>query len=468
MNHQDLKKLPLVLTLSASTLAAVGGIPEAVKATPCTPDPFAGEVCTPSYTPPEDPKDPPPETPNDPPERPPVTPLIPGVPPNVIFERNPFRSFERFAPTPEPIPEPEPEPTPDPEVQEEVPIRALWSKDDHLSDAVAIDYVDRKLATMLIANDHGATRYSGAGETPTVQFGDQPYLERISPNTLLFSQPNLETNISTWVRGYGSGGDGLGYRGNTDVSSGGVAFGVDVDLSSTVRLGAYGNYGSSNSSDRYGSWSPDGWGGGITADYWTDSFYVQGLFGGIGYGGNHKRHVNGDTASGHRSGESWNGAIRIGAPIDAGSLYLEPQAQVAWTSAILSSFTENGVDRSQRLHYKSRNLDWFDTELALKLAAPLRQSERSLLMPSLRLGWVANWGQSQPSQQVNVVNNDKTYSYGGGDGNSNGLLVEAGLDYTTYNFSDTSIAVFVRGGPVFWDQGRGTSWRAWGGIGLRF
>ncbi len=52
--------------------------------------------------------------------------------------------------------------------------------------------------------------------------------------------------------------------------------------------------------------------------------------------------------------------------------------------------------------------------------------------------------------------------------NANGLLVEAGLDYTTFNLSDTSVGVFARGGPVFWGSDLGTSWRAWGGLSLTF
>ena len=50
----------------------------------------------------------------------------------------------------------------------------------------------------------------------------------------------------------------------------------------------------------------------------------------------------------------------------------------------------------------------------------------------------------------------------------NALLVEAGLDYTTFNFTETSVGMFVRGGPVFWGNDLGTSWRAWGGLSLSF
>lgn len=81
----------------------------------------------------------------------------------------------------------------------------------------------------------------------------------------------------------------------------------------------------------------------MTADWWTDNFYVQGLFGGTSFSGRQERKLNGDNASGDRSGNSWNAAVRLGAPIDAGSIYLEPQAQFSWTGATFASFSESGV-----------------------------------------------------------------------------------------------------------------------------
>ncbi len=84
------------------------------------------------------------------------------------------------------------------------------------------------------------------------------------------------------------------------------------------------------------------------------------------------------------------------------------------------------------------------------------------------LGWIANWGQDNGNQTVRYIESGNSYSYGMSTENANGLLVEAGLDYTTFNFSDTSVGVFVRGGPVFWGSDLGTSWRAWGGLSLTF
>ena len=46
--------------------------------------------------------------------------------------------------------------------------------------------------------------------------------------------------------------------------------------------------------------------------------------------------------------------------------------------------------------------------------------------------------------------------------------MELGLDYTTYNFTDTSIGVYARTGVVLWGGDRGTSWQVQGGLNFRF
>ena len=95
----------------------------------------------------------------------------------------------------------------------------------------------------------------------------------------------MEPGLTVWVNGYGAG-DRLGLNNRTiDLNSGGVVFGFDLDLSDSFSIGLFGNYGNTDTSGRRGSWNPDGWGGGVTADWWTDNFYVQGLFGGTSFSG---------------------------------------------------------------------------------------------------------------------------------------------------------------------------------------
>ena len=464
-------RFPSLLPCSAGTTALVLTLLSAPLTPPahaqsCTPDPFGGEVCLPDLDPdiPEIPDEP--DSP-DHPSRPrvPVWPGVPGVPPGVIFNRRkPYRVFEPQEPAPETEPAPAPEPAAEPEPE---PIRALWSKDGDLPQPVALDYVNSQLRQQMLAQVEQSTMSTDV-TGDIVRFGDTDYLEILEPTTLLFSHPYVEPGVTTWVNGYGTG-DRLQLNSRTvDLNSGGVVFGVDVDLSDSFSIGLFGNYSSINTSNSRGSWNPNGWGGGIAADWWTDNFYVQGLFGGTSFSGRQERKLNGDNASGDRSGNSWNAAVRLGAPIAAGSLYLEPQAQFSWTGASFDSFSESGVPRDQRLRFSGSNADLFGSELALKIGVPLRSGERSLFFPSLRLGWIANWGQDNGNQTVRFIESGDRYAYGMGTETSNGLLVEAGLDYTTFNFTDTSVGVFVRGGPVFWGSDLGTSWRAWGGLSLKF
>ena len=48
-----------------------------------------------------------------------------------------------------------------------------------------------------------------------------------------------------------------------------------------------------------------------------------------------------------------------------------------------------------------------------------------------------------------------------------GALIELGLDYTSFNFNDTSMGVYARTRVVIWGE-RGTSWQVQGGLSFRF
>ena len=133
--------------------------------------------------------------------------------------------------------------------------------------------------------------------------------------------------------------------------------GVDYAAFDDFQIGVYANYGDlaintdSNKLAGSGSWNPTGWGGGITADYWTDSYYVQGLFGASAFSGDQDRSIvaiggdlgGGNTLSGNKNVTSYVGALRAGAPMQVGSFYLEPQAQATWSGNQEDSFSEGGT-----------------------------------------------------------------------------------------------------------------------------
>ena len=155
--------------------------------------------------------------------------------------------------------------------------------------------------------------------------------------------------MRAWVRGFG--GDVTAsqttkylYKSYSASNAGGVV-GLDYAAADNFQVGAYANYGNlgisvdGNSLAGSGSWNPNGWGGGITADYWTDSYYVQGLFGASSFTGDQDRTIRaisaslgGCTLSGEKTVTSLVGALRAGAPLQVGDFYLEPQAQATWSA----------------------------------------------------------------------------------------------------------------------------------------
>jgi outer membrane autotransporter protein len=174
-----------------------------------------------------------------------------------------------------------------------------------------------------------------------------------------------------------------------------------------------------------------------------------------------------NTASGNRSGNSWTGVVSLGAPFDSGGWILEPQALVSYTNTSLDRFSEGGVKHSKRLRYHEMEIDNVDTELSMKFTYPIRDGQRSLFMPSLRLGWAADWGNSGDNQKVSYVDSGDAYRIGINGDADHGALIELGLDYTSFNFNDTSMGVYARTGVVIWGD-RGTSWQVQGGLNFRF
>ena len=76
-----------------------------------------------------------------------------------------------------------------------------------------------------------------------------------------------------------------------------------------------------------------------------------------GYDGEHRRSVNGETAKGDRSGNSWTGVLSVAAPMDSGDWLIEPQALVSYTNTSLDKFSESGADRQDRLRFHEMEVD---------------------------------------------------------------------------------------------------------------
>lgn len=380
---------------------------------------------------------------------------------DVVFERLPLRQFDPVV-VEETVVEQE-------EVIEESapPVRGLWNKSGEVSDQQAQQALDQAIAQAEVT-----------GETTIESLEASGFAE----DTSLTAQYARRDGVRALFRGFG-GDDHDSYNDNFYnpyyVNAGGGVLGVDVSVTDNFQIGAFANYGNINLIQQNtlaggGSWNSDGWGGGVKADYWTDNFYVQGLFSATGFSGNQKREIieiteqlGDETASGDKSATSYGLAFRVGAPFEAGKFVLEPQFTTTWSFNNEHQFTESGAGQLN-LTYKERSTTYVQTDLAMKFSYPIITGETSQLVPSLRVGWLGDWSGNLSDQTLGYRFTNKEANIKSANEDTNGVLVEGGLDYTIANVNSSSYKVYLRGGIEAWGGARGTDYRTSGGFEWQF
>ncbi|QNI57775.1 putative outer membrane autotransporter barrel [Synechococcus sp. BIOS-U3-1] len=393
---------------------------------------------------------------------------------DTVFDRHPLRQFE-------PLIEAEESATDSSEkIQPQVvePFRGLWQKQGPINDSDALEYLSNAVA------DNSADRSADHSGDDSL---DQWHV--ISVDGLRFKEDQSLTaqyadrdGWRAWYRGFAANSRAYNSTAiNNDYSlyTGGFALGADLSLSDSFQLGAFVNYGDVTAVQRGstggGSWSPDGWGGGITADYRMDNFYAQAVFGASGFSAIQNRGTReiveawgGDTATAQKSATSYLGALRFGTPFQVGSLLLEPQLTGIWTQNQENGFSESGVEKALRLQYESRTTNYFQTGFGLKTAWPISSGDRAQWVPSIKLAWLADWNVGNEGQSIGYSFSDKKVSFLPKQENQNGALIEVGLDYSVANFNSMSVKVYANGGAEIWAGDRGTNWRASGGLTFQF
>ncbi|PWL23296.1 MAG: hypothetical protein DCO99_04885 [Synechococcus sp. XM-24] len=343
------------------------------------------------------------------------------------------------------------------------------------------DLVDTLFERMPLRRFDVSSLPSG-GDEISVSLDDVDYQEDPS----LAGQYLEKDGLSAWVKGFGGSTSAFQYVesaygefGNWKSTHGGTALGVDYSLSDDFKLGVYGNWGNVNVTYlglAGGDWSPNGWGGGLTATYAKENFYAQGLFGATGFSGTHNRYLlsvgsfGGGTAFATKNTTSYIGALRVGSPQQWGSVVLEPQLTGSWTHNADHAWSETGGGVFN-LRYSDYSDNFLQTLLALKVSAPLNSGQRALVNPFIRIGWVADWDLNNANANANVTNIflGRSASIPIVQDNESGILLEGGVDYTINNLGSTSFKLFAKGGAEIWGDSQKTAdWRASGGVTFLF
>ena len=120
------------------------------------------------------------------------------------------------------------------------------------------------------------------------------------------------------------------------------------------------------------------------------------------------------------------------------------------------------------MRYFDRTTKYMQSELGLKVTLPIRSGERGLWVPSLKLAWLGDWNQNNEAQTIGYQYTNQKVDFASDQEDTNGALIEVGLDYTIANLHSTSWKLYVKGGAEVWGGDRGTDWRGSGGVTWQF
>ena len=344
----------------------------------------------------------------------------------------------------------------------------------------------------------GLWKTSGSAEVDieiaSIEMDGDIYVD--DPNlTSIYTEPN---GTRAWVRGFGGSmspydtGGAYGKRGlvfyddvynNFYSTHSGLVVGVDTSLSENVQLGIFGNYGNINLTQFAGrdtgggSWNPNGYGGGVMASYWADNFYVQGAFGATAFSGDNKRQVKigtivNETYTATKNTTSYMGTVRVGAPFMWGSAILEPQATAIWNGNEDASYTESGRYRAFALKLNSYSDNFLRTALGAKLAWPINQGERKLIVPNIKVAWLADWDTNNGAvkfkrARTRTGRKARTAEIPSNQDTQYGVLLEGGVDYAIAQGPTTAWKLYAKGGAKLWVN-KAADWRTSGGITFQF
>ena len=335
---------------------------------------------------------------------------------------------------------------------------------------------------------------SGELEIATTQFGDDLYTD--NPNlTSIYTEPD---GTRAWVRGFGGSmspydtGGAYGKRGvvfyddvynNFYSTHSGLVVGIDTSLTDNIQLGFFGNYGNINLTQFAGrdtgggSWNPNGYGGGVMASYWADNFYVQGAFGATAFSGDNKRQVKigtivNETYTGSKYTTSYMGTVRVGAPFAWGGVVLEPQATAIWNHNQDASYTETGRYQAFALKINSYTDNFLQTAIGTKLAWPIKQGERNLIVPNIKVAWLADWDTDNGAVSFKRAftcrgRKARTAEIPSNQEQQYGVLLEGGVDYAIAQGPTTAWKLYAKGGAKLWVN-KAADWRTSGGITFQF
>ena len=143
-----------------------------------------------------------------------------------------------------------------------------------------------------------------------------------------------------------------------------------------------------------------------------------------------------ETYTATKDTTSYVGALRVGAPLTWGSLIFEPQATAIWNGNEDASYKESGRYRAFALKVNSYSDNFLETTVGAKLAWPIKQENGNLLVPNLKVAWLADWDTGNEAVKFKRAHSrlarSRTAEIPSNQETQNGVLVEGGIDYAIF------------------------------------
>ena len=131
----------------------------------------------------------------------------------------------------------------------------------------------------------------------------------------------------------------------------------------------------------------------------------------------------------------------------------------------------SGRYRAFALKVNSYSDNFLETTVGAKLSWPIKQGARNLLVPNLKVAWLADWDTGNEAVTFQRAHSrlarSRTAEIPSNQETQNGVLVEGGIDYAIFQGPTSGWKLYAKGGAKIWADAN-TDWRTSGGITFQF
>ena len=206
-----------------------------------------------------------------------------------------------------------------------------------------------------------------------------------------------------------------------------------------------------------GSWAPTGNGFGVALRKRTENNYAGLVLSNTSFNGKHLRGLIpvgdfiGGSAKGNKRTTSYATALKLGRLNKVNGFSINPEISGIWNHNIDHEWTETGGEPFD-LQYNNYSDNFLLTTIAIRLSKENKLSQNYFLMPSIKVGWLADWDLNNQPARIRNVKNSQTITINPDQKNEHGLLLEGGLKLSPTTQSKSRLGMEISYGTKLWES----------------